>query len=187
MRTTRSAHPALSRLSPGDELAGALFAESLRPLDVEQADVLARLDNGEPIVTATRYGGGGAILVGSFLGLASHKWPHPENRRFLLSILEWAGIDHPLHRAFEDRGSNPIKLYLQRSDVGSVLVVINNGERDEIAVVDLQVDRDGPYEIHDVTADARSRKTADSGVLSLEITVSGRDAKVLSITHGAPS
>jgi beta-galactosidase len=88
------AHPLLPGLSPGDEIAGAVFREVLEPADA--GDVIAVFDDGSPAVVAHRHGAGWAVFAGSLLSLGYYRLGHPGTGRFLQGLAQAAGITPPV-------------------------------------------------------------------------------------------
>ncbi|MGB9893148.1 MAG: beta-galactosidase [Candidatus Saccharicenans sp.] len=84
-------HPALPRLKAGD-LLDTVFFEECFDLTDKKAQVLARSEDGLPMMILSSFGKGQAIMVGSFIGLAYHHFHNPNNGKFLAGLADWLGI-----------------------------------------------------------------------------------------------
>ena len=177
MRTTASDHPLLRGLSPGTELSGAWFEETLVPDQAAGAEVLAVSDEGVPCVTASSYGDGEAALIGSFLGMAYHDTPSSANRRFVLNTLEWAGVERPLTGSF----GAEVDLRLQQSEEGFLLFCINHGERAEEVRAELRLPGNGPLQVESLLDGRALEARAEGRPLRLTASIPARDVEVLVI------
>lgn len=90
MTVTQADHPALAGLS-GKALKGAYFGAAWRVAG--DAQVLATLADGAPVIVANRFGKGETVLVGSFLGLGTHPTLDANDRAFIVNLTRWAGIE----------------------------------------------------------------------------------------------
>lgn len=77
-------------LKSGDSIAGAAFAETLKPYP--GAVVLAHFADGQPAIVENSYGRGKAILAGSFLGLAYQRSQDPATGELFRSLAKMAGV-----------------------------------------------------------------------------------------------
>ncbi len=121
--------PLSGGLKKGDILKGAFFEESLKVLEANAntAKILAEFKDGTPAITFHKYGKGGAVFIGSFLGLANQTLPgtSEDNSRFLEDIIHWAGIRLPYSASMA--GSEGVQVSLQKDKIdGSYLMFIIN-------------------------------------------------------------
>jgi beta-galactosidase len=181
MKTTASDHPLLRGLPSGTELTGAWFEETLVVDQDAGAVVLAANDKGVPCVTASSYGDGGTVLVGSFLGMAYHDTPSPANRRFVLNALEWAGVERALTSSHDGEADHPVDVRLQQNADGYLLFCINHGERSEEVRVELQLPGDGPLRVASLLHGRVLEPGAGGRPLRLAMTLPARDVEVLVI------
>lgn len=84
-------HPALPYLRSGDELDTVFFEESFEVKD-KQAEVLAKSQDGEPLLVLKSHGRGRALVAGSFPGLAYHHFGNKNNRSLFTGLAAWLGI-----------------------------------------------------------------------------------------------
>jgi beta-galactosidase len=179
MRTTASGHPLLRGLSSGKKLTGAWFEETLVPDQDADAEVLAVNDEGSPCVTASSYGDGEAVLIGSFLGMAYHDRPSPTNHRFVLNSLEWAGIERMITSSHDGDLHHPVDLRLQQNVGGFLLFCINHGERPEEVRAELQLPGDGPLRVESLLDGRVLEPRAEGRPLRLTVSLPARDVEVL--------
>lgn len=182
MRTTASNHPLLRGLSPGTELTGAWFEETLFPDHDAGAVVLAVNHENAPCATAAAHGDGEAVLVGSFLGMAYHDNPSRFNRRFVLNTLEWAGIE----RTVTSSHDGEVDLRLQQNESGYILFCINHGERPESLKVELRLADDGPFRVSSLLDGRVLEPKGEGRPLRLTVSLPARDVEVLVIKSLAP-
>ena len=74
----------------GLRVPGRWFREELEPLG---GRVVARFENGAPAAVESAYGKGKALLVGSYVAAACHSMPSEDAQRWLLGLLDWAGVE----------------------------------------------------------------------------------------------
>jgi beta-galactosidase len=177
MRTTASDHPLLRGLRSGTELTGAWFEETLVPDHGAGAVVLAVNDHGVPCVTASSYGDGETVLIGSFLGMAYHDEQSDANRRFVLNALEWAGVKRPLTCSVEGE----VDLRLQQSKGGYLLFCINHGQQQEDVRAELRLPGDGPLRVESLLDGRVLKPRAEGRPLRLAVSLPARDVEVLII------
>ncbi len=181
MATTASDHPLLAGLSPGVALTGAWFEETLVPEPERGTVVLAASRAGVPCITVAPHGDGEAVLIGSFLGMADHDTPSPANRRFVLNMLPWAGVERRLTSSHDGDLDHPVDLRLRRTADGYLLFCINHGERPEQVRVELSLADDGPYRVTSLLDDHSLEPLAEGGPLRLAVALPARDVEVLVI------
>ncbi len=181
MITTTSDHPLLGGLRSGTTLTGAWFEETLIPDEDAGTTVLAENDAGVPCVTASTHGDGETVLIGSFLGMADHDTPSTANRRFVLNMLGWAGIERPLTSSHDGDADHPVDLRLQQNEDGFLLFCINHGKRPEDVRVDLRIPENAAYRIRSLLDGRTLEGSADGRDLRLTIGLPARDVEVLAI------
>ncbi len=121
--------PLAGGLKKADLLKGAFFEESLKVLEAKNnpAKVLADFEDGTPSITFHKYGKGGAVFIGTFLGLANQSLPDAPayNSRFLEDVIHWAGVQLPYFAS--EAGSEGVQVSLQKDKIdGSYLMFIIN-------------------------------------------------------------
>lgn len=84
-------HEALPFLKPGDSLDTVFFEETFEITD-KKAEVLARSEDGQPMLVVAPYGRGKALMAGSFLGSAYHHFRNKNSALFLTGLAAWLGI-----------------------------------------------------------------------------------------------
>lgn len=130
MKVVEEGIPMFDGLKKGDLLKGAFFEESLKVLQEKEdtVKILANFDDGTPAITSHKYGKGGAVFIGSFLGLANQTLPgaSAENSRFLEEAIHWAGIRLPFSAS--KAGSEGVQVSLQKdkNDGTYLLFIINH-------------------------------------------------------------
>ncbi len=80
----------LPGLQPREAIPGEAFEEELQP--VSGARVLARFSNGEPAIVQKTYGKGKAVLVGSFIALATYHRHDQSTKQLWLAFARGAGV-----------------------------------------------------------------------------------------------
>jgi beta-galactosidase len=123
MRVTGE-HPLLPWLRPGEVINGALFRQRLQASD--GVDVLAVFDDGSPAVTARRHGEGWAILAGSLVSLALHRFGDRGAGRFLTGLARAAGVHPPVQVR---PGSAAIEPHLLLAGADAVLIAFHHGRQ----------------------------------------------------------
>jgi beta-galactosidase len=181
MTTIASDHVLLAGLRPGTALTGAWFEETLIPDATRGTTVLAETRNGAPCVTAAVHGDGEAALIGSFLGMADHDTPSPANRRFVLNMLEWAGVERMLTSSHDGDADHPVDLRLRQSEDGFLLFCINHGERSENVRVELQLPGDAPLRVESLLDGQVLEPRVEGRPLRLAVSLPARDVEVLVI------
>ena len=174
-------HPATAGFQPGDTLKGSFYAKSVTPLDGRTIDILAQLEDGNPALVSSRYGEGEAMIVGSYLGLANHPDPIPENETFFLSLLEWAGIERPFTTSHDGNANSPVETILQENDTGYALYIINHSKTKEKVIVDLRVKKNGIYSLYEVITEEERLLQAKNKKLDINTTIDGKHVRVFDI------
>jgi beta-galactosidase len=182
MTTTGADHPLLEGLPAGSPLSGAYFEETLTPLSVGGAVVLAETEKGVPGVVAARHGAGEAALIGSFVGMADHGNPSEVNRRFALNMLDWAGVAPPLRSSH----GFPVELRLRESGCTRLLFCINHGQSAEDVRVDLPVDVEATYSVRSLIDGRALDATMTGPNLRLRVRVPAEDVEALVVEPARP-
>ena len=174
-------HPATSGLEVGDVLKGTFYAKSVVPLKGRTIDILARLEDGSPTLVSSRYGKGEAMLIGSYLGLANHPDPVPENEAFFMNLLSWANVERPFTTSHDGNSTSPVEVILQYNDTGYVLFVINHSETSEDVTVDLRVEKDGIYFLHDVINNGESVIESENNKLRIPTSIDAKHVQIIRV------
>jgi len=174
-------HPLLQGFTAADTLFGANFAESLTLLPQTVSKVLARLADGTPAVTAADYGKGGALYIGTFLGMANHLQPARGNERLMKNLLQWSGIERPFTSSHDGKAEAPVEVRLRRTSAGFLLFLINHSESVQQVGVDLTVAKSGVYTLRDLVHEQHRNATAHGKQLSLLQEIAARDVQVWQI------
>lgn len=186
MTTTDADHPLLDGLPPGTTLAGAWFEETLIPDSSAGARVLATATAGAPAVTTAAHGDGETVLIGSFLGMASHQTPSTANSRFVLNMLRWAGVERLVTGSHDGDTDHPVDLRLQQNPRGFLLFCINHGERSEEVAVELRLPDAGPLRVSSLLDGRTLDSSLESGRLRLVVAIPAEDVEVLRIAAVQP-
>jgi beta-galactosidase len=180
------AHSALARLAPDDSLIGAYLQESLELLPGRDAQVLARLANDTPVMVASSFGKGRTLFVGSFIGLAYQQSPNPADQRWILGLLDWAGVVPPIARSITREVPGTLDVRLHEYPGGYLLFLINHSENSPYVELRLRIP-DGSYSWEDLVQDdiasGRGEASAADGVLSLDLNIAARRARVLNLVR----
>jgi beta-galactosidase len=181
MKIIDTSHPVLAKFKQGEALTGSYFGESVKGLTNKPVHVLAQLDDGNPILVASKYGKGETLFMGTFLGLATHESHQLENVKFIVSLIDWAKINRPVIGSHDGRTDTPVKVSLQNSSDGYLLFVINHGNTDEKVSIEVSVKEDGEYNLRDIIEDSISTQKSKDKKLTLERVIPCRDVEVLYI------
>ncbi|MCD6384161.1 beta-galactosidase [Candidatus Sumerlaeota bacterium] len=182
MRIAKINHPALAKLKEGTILKGAYFSEALKPLPQrDETRVLAYLDNGSPVMVASKFGKGETIFIGTFLGLEQYKNQNKENEQFVLGLLEWAGVERAFTSSSDGWATAPVEIRLQEHPGGNLLFAINHSESEQTVKIALRVDSNGNYSIHNIITGTSLIQSAKDNTLKIEIPIPAKDAAVLNI------
>jgi len=174
-------HPATSNLNPGDILRGSLYAKSVTPLENREVDILAMLDDGTAAIVSAKYGKGEAMLAGSYLGMANHPNPVPENEEFFMNLLNWARVDRPFISSHDGNKENYVEVRLQNNENGFVLFLISHSDSIEDVTVELGTPKNGNHRVRDVIMDQERRIRASNNILTLDARLDARQVKVWEI------
>jgi beta-galactosidase len=174
-----NSHPALARLKKGDELKGAQFAESVEPLAGHEVRVLGRLDDGTACLTASTFGKGQTLFLGSFLGLANQTTANRNNNQFLLNLLDWARIERPVTTSQDGADpETPVEVRLHQDGNGYLLFIINHGKTARPLTVELKVQADKQYVLNDIVHQEAVQKTSQARTLTFSTPVGEKDVRV---------
>lgn len=174
-------HPALAKLKKGDDLRGAQFAESVELLPNRGARVLAHLEDGTPGITASTYGKGQTLFLGSFLGLANQP-SYRNNNQFLLSLLDWARVTRPFKTSQDGADpETPVEARLQANPDGYLLFLINHGKAAKSVTVDLNVEKPGDFALSGILHKQAMRKTSAGKTLTFTSEIPARQVEVWDI------
>jgi beta-galactosidase len=169
-------HPLTNNIRQSQNLTGAYFAESFQILDKPNVTILAQLSDGSPCIIENNHGSGKVLLIGSFLGMATHQ-DASENIPFILNLPRWAGIKLP----FSTPNRTPIEILLREKEGAYVLYLINHGESKKDVLLELEVGERGPYSLHDLLNETVFNLVAKEGILTIKKIVKGRDVSILYI------
>jgi len=164
------------KFNSGANLTGAYFAESFEILDNDKVTILAQLPDGAACMIESKHGAGKALLIGSFMGMATHQDAR-ENIPFILNMLRWAEIKLP----FSTPQSTPIEILVHKNQGEYLLFMINHGLTTQEVLLDLQVETRGSFTIQDLLTNTVVKISSHTGTLSIKRMVEGRDVKVLRV------
>jgi len=106
----------------------SFFEESFEVND-QKAEVLARSQDGQPLLVLKSQGQGRALLVGSFPGLAYHHFGNKNNQRFLAGLAAWLGIRPEPEIKASPAGSAVEARYLYGPDYRLLFVFNRSAEK----------------------------------------------------------
>jgi beta-galactosidase len=176
-----NSNPALAKLKRGDDLRGAQFAESLELLPNSRAKILAHLEDGTPGMTASTFGKGQTLLVGSFIGLANQP-SNKNNNQFLLGLLDWAKVTRPFKTSQDGLDpETPVEAGLQKNQDGYLLFLINHGKAAKSLTVNVNVDRDGEFALNEILRKQAARKRSEGKTLTLATQLPAKQVEVWDI------
>ncbi|MGH9771583.1 MAG: beta-galactosidase trimerization domain-containing protein, partial [Candidatus Acidiferrales bacterium] len=176
-----NSNPALAGLSRGDSLKGAQFAESLELLPNRDAKVLGRLADGTPGMTASTYGKGQTMYIGSFLGLATQP-SDKNNNQFLLGLINWAKVSRPFSTSQDGVDSDtPIEVRLHKNADGYLLYLINHGKGNRSLSVNLNVGRGGEFVLSEILSKQTMRKQSDGKALTFSSQIPAKEVELWDI------
>ncbi len=175
---TDNRHPAVQNLPPKAALRGAYFAESLQPLNVEKARVLATHDDGTPALIAHSFGNGETLLLGTFLGVANHPRQDKFNNQFVANLAQWAGIERPFTSSHDGLSATPVEIRLMNAPDSYLLFVFNHGEKSEEVTINLQVAQDAIYQLTEITGGNAQNGVSQANVLTFRTTIAAQDVQV---------
>lgn len=161
-----------------DNLQGGYFAESLEILPGNSAQVLARFEDGMPAIILNHYGQGATILVGTFLGVFNYSALHDANARFLLALLDWAGIERPFTFELRPQDEAPLDIQLKIHPEGTLVFVINHSQVAKEVKITLPNQSAGSHLVREIISDQTRNMSASEGKLILPLKVEARDVQV---------
>ena len=164
---TETTHPALSGLKAGELLKGSLYAQSLRPLENWDVQILGLTGEGDPAIVCASYGKGKAMTVGSFPGMANFPEVDPVNDTFFLNLLQWADIERPFTTSHDGRTTNQVEVRLQENPQGYLLFILNHSEKSEEITVDLRVLKNGNYRVNDILYNRNITLRSNGNILKI--------------------
>lgn len=184
-----------SSLMVGDTLRGSYFAESLELSGNNSTKVIAKLRDGSPCITFSKFGKGSAIYIGSFLFLNNTNgslWDqstkdflvrdsiNQNNNEFLLSLLDLSGIELPVTSSIPNIPNNPIVLRLHQNSQGYLLYVLNQGtETQKDFNIKVRVAKDGLYQLTELLSNRTIEVKSDNNALAFKtFNLSGKDAEI---------
>ncbi|MFH1214412.1 MAG: beta-galactosidase [Candidatus Neomarinimicrobiota bacterium] len=171
-------HPALQGLKVNDLLKGAYFAESLQLAPNSSAKILATLEDGSAALVANQFGSGETLLMGTFLALANHPVWNKFDNRFIVNLVNWAGIQRPFTTSHDGNSEFPVEVRLMENPEGLILFIFSHSDKTENVAVNLNVNKDGSYALNELTYSLSQTATAVGKILPLKFTVSAKDVQV---------
>jgi len=174
-----TANPLLKDLS-GKGLQGAYFAESLSPL-VGSVEILGQFEDKSSGLAVNKYGEGEALLIGSFLGMATHQQQIKENKTFILNMVSWAKVDKPFTWSADKKLSAALDIRLHQNEEGYIVFVINHNDEEVQVKINIKTHVEGVYHVTDlISAQERNASVRDK-VLTIELRVKAQDVQVLNL------
>lgn len=182
LEIAKTTHPAMTGLSPGDKLKGALYRQTFTPLSNRETEVLAYDARKHPTMIAARYGKGEAILAGSYLGLGNFPEPSPLNDRFFINLLDWAKIERPVTTSADGRMANQIEVRILENPGSKILFIINHSNKNESLEIDLKTEADGLHRVRDILNGELTSLPASNLNLHLSANVPAKGVRVMEIS-----
>jgi beta-galactosidase len=190
MKVLENAHPAFKKLA-GTILKGEHFAESVEILPGSNAEVVAILQDKTPVITASNYGQGQTIFIGSFLvnripsGYQGIARPDPafseDNDAFLLGLLEWAEIVRPFSTSHDGK-QDSIVVRLHRNSTGLLLYSLNHGRSPQKVNIKLNVKEDSEYTLKEILQGRVIEQTSKNQILQFDTDkINGSGVEIWSI------
>lgn len=174
-------HKALSRLNTGEKLKGVYFAESLIPVPDSKAKLLAVLEDSTHCLSAASYGQGEALFIGSFLD--NHPEFHNSNLRFILGLLDWAGVEKPFTSSFDGKSEESIVLRLHKNPDGMLMYILNQGQKPQEVDIQLNAIDQDSFRLHEIIKDVIIKSRARDGRISWKTgVIPPSDVEIWSIT-----
>jgi beta-galactosidase len=191
MKVLENSHPALGHMT-GMILKGEHFAESVELLPESNAEVLAVLEDNTPVITASQFGKGETIFIGSFLvnrtpsGYQGIARIDPEleqdNDAFLIGLLDWADVDRPFTTSHDGK-QDSIVVRLHKNPEGYLLYALNHGLSAQKIDVMLNVGEDAEYTLEEILQEKIIKKTSANQTLQFETAmIPGSGVEIWSIT-----
>jgi len=181
IRVEAASHRAMAGLEPGSLLRGAYFAESVEPLEGQPTQVLARLEDDSPILVASNHGQGCTLFIGSFLGLGYHRFRTEENRRWIVNLTAWAGIQRPFTSSHDGKPGLPVEIRLHECPGGWLLFLVNHEDRPEAVSVHLNTGWQGKYGWKELLDGAVGQAETQNQLLSGSWEVPAKNVRIVSI------
>jgi beta-galactosidase len=144
--------------------------------------VLATTEQGQPAIISARFGEGKTILAGTYLGMASYPEVSPENDKFFINLIKWAGIERPFTSSHDGRTTSQVEVRLKENSNSTLVFVINHSETTEEIEVNLKINRDGDYRIRDVIGDTTEQKKSSGQMLRLKTSLERKQVRVWEVT-----
>jgi len=130
-------HPALPWLKPGNALDSLFFGESFE-IENNKAQVLAKGEDGQPMIVLAPFGKGQAMIVGSFVGSAYHHFRNVNNGKFMAGLADWLGIKSAAEvKTLPEEALVELR-WLEGPDYW-ILFAFNQGEREARSEVSLSL------------------------------------------------
>lgn len=181
MKIMPNFHPTMKGFNENDTLKGAYFAESLEPFKNSAAQVLALLDDGTPVIIASKFGNGETILIGTFLGMANHPTSDQKNNQFLMNLLGWTKIVRPFTTSHDGKLDSPVEVRMQTNASGWLLFVINHSEHDEAVNIKINVNKDQTFTCREIISERKFTLKSNIKILNLDIQIARRSVEVWDI------
>ncbi|GMV98691.1 MAG: hypothetical protein AMXMBFR83_30390 [Phycisphaerae bacterium] len=164
-------------------LQGAYLEESFIP---PPGDSISRGERPTPRnAVVNRFGEGRTLLLGTFLGLATHQTQAPANRQFIRALAAWAGVTPPVRVRGVDPGGEPVEVVLRTAPDGYLLFVLNHGREPRKVETEVAVSDAGEYRVSSLLYDGRLTVPARDGMIRLPCALSGRGVEVLHVRRSA--
>lgn len=176
-----SEHPAMKGLKKSSKLKGTLYQETLEKLEGREVEILATSKEGLPVIVSSRFGKGASILVGSYMGMSNYSNFNSENDQFFINLLDWANIDRPFTTSLDGRISDQVEVRLMDTESGHLLFVINHSKNEEEINIDLKMDKDGMFVIHDILNDSQKNLRSSDNILRINDFIGSKDVHVFGI------
>lgn len=175
-------HPSMGQLKLGWDLTGFLYGSSFKPYSGSEIQILATFGmTGKPALTVHEYGDGEAMMIGTFLGLANHPDLKDGNSAFIKGLADWAGVERKVISSLDGSNNGIVDIQLQENENGYLLFAINYEETDEEINISIQMDEEGTYSVRELLQEEESSLKTEDGVLLIETTLPGRNARVWKI------
>lgn len=161
------------------ELKGAYLRELFEPLDQNAAQPVAMPT--PPNWFEARFGQGKALVLGTFLGLATHQSQHTPNRAFIRELAEWAEVTPPVRISGVEPSSEPLEVHLRETADGYLLFALNHAREDRTARLEVQVSAPGAYSLQSLIVPLEAQANVEQKTLTFDLAVDQRDVEVLRI------
>ena len=161
-----------------NRLSGAYFAESLEVLPDSNTTVLAHFDDGSAAITVHPYGQGKAMLIGTFLGMASHTNPVPDNDRFMTNFLKFGRIERSFQTSLDGLREEPLEVRVHHINNGRLVFVINHASRERSVEIRLDLDDDHRYSGRDLVTGREQTVHGPTKTARLTTSIAAWDAQV---------